>query len=200
MLSSKDIALKELINQIVVITEQLVKFWGSAEWWAPIEAASLLSISRLDWQLSLTKQLNCFINPKSRREEGALILGWTTLGSLVEGLMKLHLSVYFIKYKEDNNALKNRSGELIVPDILGFEQLKIFFRTKIFIMHECLGGQCDWIEWIEKIQRRRNAIHAFKDRDIGNFNEFYNDLYLYYEFIKLIDAMLPYPDEKYDYR
>jgi hypothetical protein len=200
MSSSKDIALKELNMEIIAVTEQLVKFWGSAEGWAPIEAASLLSISRLDWQLSLTKQLNCFFNPKSRREEGALILGWTTLGSLVEGLMKLHLSVYFIKYKEDNNALKNKSGDLIIPDKLGFEQLKNFFRTKVFIEHEGLGEKWDWIKWIEKIQWRRNAIHAFKDRDIGNFDEFYNDLYLYYEFIKLIDAMLPYPDGNCDYR
>lgn len=29
-----------------------------------------------------------------------------------------------------------------------------------------------WISWIEKIQYKRNAIHSFKDRDIGSFEEF----------------------------
>ncbi|MEO7046295.1 MAG: hypothetical protein ABI091_13380 [Ferruginibacter sp.] len=93
MYSDSEHDLENLLSSTTNFTEQLINFWKSAQGWAPIEAASLLSKSRLDWQLSLTKQLHIFIRDDIRKEEGALILAWVTLGSLVEGLLKLHLSV-----------------------------------------------------------------------------------------------------------
>jgi len=40
-------------------------------------------------------------------------------------------------------------------------------------------GEIDWLEWILKIQQRRNAIHAFKDKKIGNMAEFHSELQNY---------------------
>lgn len=58
----------------------------------------------------------------------------------------------------------------------------------------------DWILWIDKVQQRRNAVHAYKHREIGTFKEFYQDLYKYNEFQKMISNILPYPDEMYEPR
>lgn len=182
----------------------MVNFWKSAHGWAPIEAANLLSKSRLDWQLSLTKQLRIFIQDEIRKEEGALILAWVTLGSLVEGLLKLHLSVWYNDYKKDIDAIKDKKGTVIDPDVLMLEKLKNFLKVKIFPLWERkvwrMQNKIDWIEWIDKIQQRRNAVHAFKHREIGSFSEFYEDLYKYYEFQKKISNILPYPDDMFEPR
>lgn len=77
----------ETAKRIINLTDELTNFWKSAENWAPIEAAGLLTKSRLDWQASLTRQLNLFLD-KSNNESGYLILAWTTLGSLTEGVLK----------------------------------------------------------------------------------------------------------------
>lgn len=49
---------KNTINKIINIHNHINEFWSSAHGWAPDEAANLLSKSRLDIQLSLSKCLN----------------------------------------------------------------------------------------------------------------------------------------------
>lgn len=204
MSSNNEHDLEKLLSTTINFTKQLVNFWKSAHGWAPIEAANLLSKSRLNWQLSLTKQLKIFISKDIRKEDGALILAWVTLGSLVEGLLKLHLSVWYNDYKKDIDAIKDKKGAVIDPDVLMLEKLKNFFRLKIFPIWERKiwksENKIDWIEWIDKVQQRRNAVHAFKHREIGTFEEFYEDLYKYNEFQKKISNILPYPDEMYEPR
>jgi hypothetical protein len=200
---------EETIQRIITLTDGLTKFWKSAHGWAPIEAAELLSKSRLDWQASLAKQLHLFENIANEHETGLLILAWTTLGSLTEGIMKLFLSVFYKDYhaeslKVDSSAIKNRKGNLIDPDSLMLEKLKVFFSEKVWpewAREEWIkNGEMDWINWINKIQQRRNAIHAFKDRDIGSFEEFHKELKNYLLFMRKLSYALPYPDDIYQPR
>ena len=104
-------------------------------------------------------------------------------------------------YKKDIEAIKDKKGTVVDPDVLMFEKLKNFFKVKIFTELDRRiwksQNRIDWIEWIDKIQRRRNAVHAFKHREIGTFSEFYEDLYRYYEFQSMISNMLPYPSDEY---
>ncbi|MBP2132630.1 hypothetical protein J2128_000551 [Methanomicrobium sp. W14] len=118
---------------------------------------------------------------------GRLILAWVNLGSLVEGTMKLFLSVWYEDYKKDIDAIRHK-GDLIDPDSLSLDKLREFFKKKIWVK----DGD-DWDTWILKIQRRRNAIHAYKNRDIGTFEEFYYDVRVYLKFLLRINNQLLYP-------
>ncbi|MGA2917765.1 hypothetical protein [Methanoregula sp.] len=168
------------------------QFWIKADGWAPIEAAQLLSKSRLDWQVSLSRCLKLWIvDPDPNDDSGQLILAWALLGSLVEGTMKLFLAVYYTSYAADIEAIKKR-GDLIDPDSLQLEQMRQYFKKSIWRKEDE-----EWDLWILKIQQRRNAVHAFKNRDIGNFDEFFTDVQRYRQFLHYINDRLPYPDDLY---
>ena len=182
----KDMSIVEVMNRIVTLNDGLRQFWTKADGWAPIEAAQLLSKSRLDWQVSLSICLKIWVSePLPDDENGRLILAWANLGSLVEGSMKLLLSVFYKNYKDDVEAIKKKE-KLMDPDGLQLESMRQFFRKRIW-------GE-EWDVWIQHIQQRRNAIHAFKNRDIGTFTEFFDDVRRYLEFIRHINSRLPYPD------
>jgi hypothetical protein len=193
MLPTKSMPIKEVINRIIKLNEGLRQFWRKADGWAPVEAAKLLSQSRLDWQVSLSNCLNRW-RSISKNDEGALILAWANLGALVEGSMKLFLSVYYKDYQKDIDAFKDKKkSKLIDPDILELERLRVFFsKKKIWRQGE------SWDKWILHIQQRRNAIHAYKHREIGSKKEFLEDVRKYYQFLKFINNSLPYPDDIYD--
>lgn len=185
MVELKEMSIVEVMDRIVTLNDDLRQFWTKADGWAPIEAAELLSKSRLDWQVSLSICLKIWASePLPDDENGRLILAWANLGSLVEGTMKLFLSVFYKNYKKDVEAIKN--GKLMEPDGLRLESMRQFFRKRIY-------GE-EWNIWIQHIQQRRNAIHAYKNRDIGTFTEFFDDVRRYLEFIRYINSRLPYPD------
>lgn len=196
---------EETVKRIIKLTDDLTNFWKSSSAWTSIEAAELLTKSRLDWQASLARQLKLFLD-KTNTESGLLILAWTTLGSLTEGALKLFLSVYYKNYQIQNLAnefksVKDKKGNLISPDELMLEKLRLFFSERVFPKDAKeqwkKEGEIDWLDWIQKIQRRRNAIHAFKDKDIGNMEEFHCELQNYLIFLRKINNGLPYPDEMY---
>ena len=54
-----------------------------------------------------------------------------------------------------------------------------------------------WDNWICTIQQRRNAIHAFKYKDIGTKSELDEAIRQLLLFVKTINNRLPYPDEVY---
>jgi hypothetical protein len=189
MSDHEEISIDEIVNRIITLNDRLNRFWTKAEGWAPAEAGQLLSKSRLDWQVSLSRTLKIWFDESSSgNEDGRLILAWVNLGSLVEGTMKLCLSVWYNDYQKDSEAIKNKKGALKDPDILELEKMRHFFKKRIW-------GTVDehWDAWIEKIQKRRNAVHAFKDTDIGTFDEFFVDVRKYLEFLQRIDEQLPYP-------
>lgn len=181
-----------VIEKIVAKNQAIAHFWSEAYDWAPIEAANLLSKSRLDWQVSLSRTLNLwFPDPfevDEQTEDGRLILAWANLGALVEGTMKWFLSVYYETYKTDVDAITSRKGKLIDPDEVKLEPLRIFFGKSIWTAAE------DYDPWVKRVQARRNAIHAYRTRDIGTFEEFEGDVRTYLEFLKSLDLRVPYPD------
>lgn len=182
------IPIDKVAENIVDLTMSMTNFWRSPIGWAPVEAAQLLSKSRLDWQLSIAKCLqSSVINSASYQSPGNLIINWTILGCLVEGTLKLFLSVYYKDYSKDVDAIRKR-GDLVDPDILCLEALRQFYEKRIWVSGE------KWDSWIRHIQYRRNAIHAFADRDIGSSDEFLDDVRTYLTFIEEIDSRLPYPD------
>ncbi len=182
--------INKTIDKIISYNSQLAKFWSKSHGWAPVEAADLMSKSRLDRQVDLSKCLKLWFE-SDNLDDGKLILAWTNLGCLVEGNLKLFLSVYFNDYKKDINAIKGKKGKLIEPDSLALEKLKQFFVRNNLLTKK-------WIDFIDFIQKRRNAIHAFKDREIGDFEEFKIYVKLYNEFIRSFN--LPYPDDIYEAR
>lgn len=178
----------EVIERIIKLNESICGFWLSAQGWAPIEAAELLSRSRLDWQVSLTYYLRNWITFKYEANDYAsLILAWVNLGSLVEGTIKLALSVFYNDYMNDKDKVIIRK-KVQNPDELALDKLRPFCNGRLW------KESSDWDTWILHIQQRRNAIHAYKDRELGSFDEFYQDLKIYLKFLRYINGRLPYPD------
>lgn len=179
---------ESVISDIIGKNKEIRDFWSSAHGWAPNEVAELLAKSRLDWQVSLSYCLRLWLDaPSDDDVEGRLILAWANLGSLVEGTMKFFLSVHEADY---SNAPHTRGKDKTPCDIdaLQFEELKQFFNQKIWIK-----SQEKWNSWLTKIQQRRNAIHAYKDRDIGTFNNFFKELCEYLDFLEELEGRVPYP-------
>lgn len=178
----------DILNTIIKMNINMAGFWSNAHGWAPKECAELLSKSRLDRQVSLSYCLKFwFKDIPNEAKEGSLILAWANLGSLIEGSLKLLLSVYYEDYKKNINALKNKKG-IQDPDILMLEELKIFIKKNDIL-------DIKWIDYIEHVQQRRNAIHAFKDRNIGTYTDIRECVEQYLELLFDIKALLPYPDD-----
>lgn len=183
-----DMDIEDVHNGIENIHNGLHDFWSQSDGWAPIEAVKLLDKSRLDWQLSLAKKLKYWNQSFNDDDYANLILGWTTLGSLVEGILKLALSVYYNDYKKDSDYIIGKKNKMIEPDSLMLGKLREFCNGKLWDKSE------EWNDWILKIQERRNAIHAYKDRDLGDFIELQDNIAKYLEFVIQINDRLPYPD------
>jgi hypothetical protein len=177
-----------VVKGIIEINEWLCDFWSNAHGWAPSDAAVLMSKSRLDRQVSLSKCLNIWISNKTlKHEEGALILAWANLGSLIEGTLKLYLSAFYKDYQQEN-IFNDKKGEVLDPDGLTLEKLRVFF-NKVKLWSD------DWNSYVMQVQLYRNAIHAFKDRNIGTFSDFVMCVRRYLEMIDEFNLGLPYPDE-----
>jgi hypothetical protein len=187
----------EVVDRIETLNRNLAHFWRKANGWAPIEAAGLLSRSRLDWQVSLSRCLRLWIKtPPDRLEDGELILAWANLGSLTEGTMKLFFSVFYHDYQKDIDGLKaarayhHKKQAPISPDGLSLDVMRAYFKNE-----ELLGAEID--TYVELVQQRRNAIHAYKDRPIGDDQEFQAAVLSYLRMLREVNARLPYPDEIY---
>lgn len=181
---------EEVVDRIIRENERIQKFWSSAHGWAPDGVARLLSKSRLDWQVELSHCLRLWIKPfPAHTKSGYMILGYANLGSLVEGTMMLLLSVHYKDYRSDLNAVKDDKGKLKDPDVLQFDPLRQFIKKKMIL-------EGSWDAWLLRVQQRRNAIHAFKSRDIGTHKELLEDMRKYLRFIERIDSHLPYPESE----
>lgn len=191
-------AILEVVNRIESLNQGIADFWSKSEGWAPVSAAGLLGKSRLDWQSSLSSSLKLWLRtPPSSLTSGELILAWANLGSLVEGTIKTLLSVFYEDYRADiqvliksnaYNKLKQRPHD---PDGLSLETLKSYCRKK-----ELLGAEGDAL--VDLVQQRRNAIHAFKDRPVGDDIEFQSAVRGYLKLLRSVNYRLPYPDAVYE--
>lgn len=212
--SMKNTPTKIVVDQVVELNLNITKFWKDVEGWAPMEAVELLSKSRLDRQVSLSRTLKLWLSPSAEKaddynldSDGRLILGWANLGSLIEGTMKWFLSVFYKDYMNDPHAIR-KNDRLTDPDVLSLEPLRVFFNRAIWMTHNdrthpvCPWSQpvCnldDWInwdDWIAHVQQRRNAIHAFKNRELGTLDELERYIHGYNIFLNELNSRVPYPD------
>jgi hypothetical protein len=194
MVRMKKLDLETAIERIIKLNTELCAFWSNASGWAPDGAAALMSKSRLDRQVSLSKCLRIWIDDKTQNiGDGALILAWANLGSLIEGTLKLFLAVYYEDYQKDIEAFKNKKGNIVDPDVLVLEKLRVFFNKKKLWSDE-------WNEFVFNVQHYRNAIHFFEDKDIRTFEELEESVRTYLLLLREIISRLPYPDDVYEPR
>lgn len=174
------------LERLQLLNAKVVGHWkDGAEGWAPEVASLILKRSRLDRHASLCACLEMWVAaPQEPGAEGKLILAWVHLGALVEGTLKLFVSVYAHDY---GKAPTLRKGMPVDPDALSFEQLRQLFMSKIW-----LHDDRTWDVWLAQIQFRRNAIHAYQDRDLGTHAEFLSAIVKYAEFAERLDSRLPY--------
>jgi hypothetical protein len=195
-LADRQLPVEDAVARIEKINEGLRAFWSSSHGWAPAAAADLMSKSRLDWQVSLSRSLRHWvIYPPDIVSDGDLILGWANLGSLIEGTIKLLLAVYYDDYKRDLDTLKhtqawhNKKKVPLDPDNLRFETLIDYIkRAQLF--------DADEIKLFELVQGRRNAIHAFRDRCIGTGSELHAAIKNYLGTLRSVALRLPYPEDR----
>src|ERR1019366_10510838 len=119
--------MEEMLHAIETISVRTADFWKSAHGWAPKEAADLLSKSRLDWLVSFNRTLKARVqevidNPD---EPAVVILAWAHLRTLVEGHLKLFLTVFLLDYRADAHAPKHKkTAKVSEPDKLSFEEIR----------------------------------------------------------------------------
>ncbi|MCL4554859.1 MAG: hypothetical protein M1617_04185 [Actinobacteria bacterium] len=178
-----DLAIEEVCERVVLLTSDTMAFWKTATGWAPAEAAGLLSRSMLEWQASLAASLPRWIHAS---EDGDLILAWANLGALVEGMLRLFLCVYYADYQDDEQPMW-MSGNVQQPDEASLELLRQFFVSSVWT------GEWNWNSYVQFVQLRRNAIHAFRPRDIGTFDEWRAALRIHLAFVCDLNDRLPYP-------
>jgi hypothetical protein len=184
---------ESVILDIVKVNEELRTFWSHAHGWAPRPAAELLAKSRLDRQVALSRCLRLWVDPPNADElEGRLILAWVNLGMLVESTMKFFLSVHERDYWQ-TPVTRGPNKEPCAIDELEFEELKQFYSKHIWKDAQKKRQKKKWNAWLGKIQQRRNAVHAYKDRDIGTFEEFPFAVETYLDLLRELERWLPYP-------
>lgn len=195
-----EMAVTEVVDRIESLNKGIARFWSKSDGWAPVASAGLLGKSRLDWQVSLSGSLRLWIRePANALGPAELILAWANLGSSIEGSIKTLLSVWYETYKADIDNLKKANAfdhckqAAHSPDGLGLEKLRVYCKTQ-----GLLGADGDAL--VELVQQRRNAIHAFKDRPIGDGVEFQHAVRAYLALLRTVNARLPYPDDIYEPR
>ncbi len=166
-------------------SHEVFNFWKNPKGWAPDSVTELLVAARLDWLSGLTDALEIWVNRVPCMTDGELLLARANLGALVEGWLMLFYCVYYEDYR--TAPLTKKNGEMVPPNSLKMEQVKQFSRGILW------NPGSEWDKWVERVQRTRNAIHAFNDRDIGTPQEFMDDVCRFSDFIDVINSRLPYP-------
>lgn len=182
------------VDDIIRFNTHIRDFWSAAHGWAPPDAARLLGRSRLDWQVSLSRTLLLWQEPHAEDEsEGRLILAWANLAALAEGTLKWFLCVHEANYAESPLIARHgyRAGEPLDPDQPMLAELIGFFTARVWSPDQ----NERWTPWLDGLRRRRNAIHAFQDRDLGTWAEFHDGVEHYRNLLQDLDAQVPYPDE-----
>lgn len=186
----------ETVKQIEVIQVGLSEFWKNAFGWSPVNAASLLDKSRLDWLPGLASCLHHW-SKEGDLSAGETILAWANLGSLLEGTLKLFLAVYLVDYENDAEMLKAlgikykkgaNNGGLRPPDELTLEPVRQFCEKRQILTQAQL-------EFVSLVQGKRNLIHAFQDKPLGTTADFREGVRIYLRFVADMATRLPYPDE-----
>ncbi|MEM6676121.1 MAG: hypothetical protein AAF726_24945 [Planctomycetota bacterium] len=184
----RSMPIEEVVSRIATYNDTIRALWSHAYGWAPDDAAGLLARARLDRVASLSLCLSLWTEAPEVEDQrdGALILGWANLGALTEGTMQWFLSVYRDDYPEDERLVM-RDGKRLEPDALVFERLRQLFARHVWTDSE----KERWDEWLDRIQARRNSIHAYRDREIGDLGELHRAMREYLAFLRELEGRTP---------
>lgn len=106
--------IEEVVTAICSLNDKIGAFWPKCAGWVPAEATKLLGSIRLDWQSELSRCLFMWIDDdQSRTSEGHLVLAWVNLGSLLEGTLKIFLSVHLKDYRADLEEARVAGSRLL---------------------------------------------------------------------------------------
>lgn len=169
-------------------TNNVTSIWKELRGFAPASVADKMDGAKLRWMSELTDTLGIWMNKGTAMTDGELILARTNMGTLVESWLKFFYCVYYEDYIQQPKMIKSRKrGNVVIePEKMSFETLKQF---GIGILWE--DQENSMYKWVDKIQRYRNAIHAFQDRDIGSPQGFMDDIESLHVFVESIISRLP---------
>lgn len=168
----------ECCDEIARLTRETMNSWKlMARGWAPEAAADIIDTAMLDQQVSLA---HCLRRWETSHSDGELILAWANLGALVEGQLKLLLTLYI------EDAMKSEKPPQRVPS-MRLQALRDFCLANIW--NKNLGF--DWDAYVGKVQSRRNAIHAYEEKDFGSWTEWRECVMTHLHFIKSLSGCLP---------
>ncbi|MCB8566292.1 hypothetical protein [Fusobacterium ulcerans] len=170
-------------EKLQINTKNTALLWQDVQGIASVEAAGKLKNAMLDWTVELTDCLHIWLEKGTSMSDGELILARVNLGTLVESWLKFFYCVHYDDYLK--NPQKNKNT-IIEPNDMTLENLKKFSIGPLF------DSKLDnTYIWINKIQKQRNAIHAFNLKDIGTPQEFIDDVSLLSDFVDKILLQLP---------
>jgi hypothetical protein len=180
--------IEDHLRAIATTSTRAADFWKEAHGWAPLDVASALSAARLDWLASFSRTLAMRVQEviEQPEEPAVVILAWAHLRTLVEGHLKLFLTVFLMDYRADTLAPKSqRTGRILEPHRLSLEGIRQFLiKRDLLTAHH---------PFIETVQQRGNAIHAFSDKAIGSGSDFLEHIALYRRFLGDLESSLPSP-------
>ena len=180
----------DTLDYIINRTDNITLLWeNAATASAPKNVVIKMNAAMFGWMRDLTRTLRLWSDKGSSMTDGELILARSNLGAIVESWLKLFYCAYIDDYKK-NPVSKNR--KVIEPNNLSFEDLKSYSEGKLYKAGD------GWKDWIDSVQKKRNAIHSFNKRDIGNAGDYYDDLEKLYSFIEKLRMQLPPIEEAFD--
>lgn len=154
--------------------------------WAPSNASALLEVARLDRQLSFAHTLrDNFVPFPKESADARQILGYVTLRSLCEGAIQLFITVYYNDYIADKEPITRRNRKKIVDP----EDAQLSDLIEFYVRH----GDPAFESFLARVKTRGNAIHHFREREIGTQDELKADIVLLRDFLASVDSQLPDP-------
>lgn len=172
-------------KKLKIRTKNTVLLWQNVQGIASAKVAEKLENAMLNWTVELTDCLHIWLEKGISMSDGELILARTNLGTLVESWLKFFYCVHYDDYLKNPLKYKNKN-KIIEPNEMTLEKLKNFSIGPLF------SDTSDNIYlWIDKIQKQRNAIHAFNFKNIGTPQEFINDIDYLFDFVEKISLQLP---------
>lgn len=173
-------------------TSNAALVWKEVRGIVDSQVADKMDNAMLEWIVELTNCLPIWIDKGENMSVGELILARTNLGALVESWLKFFYCVFYMDYLKAPKV--DKRGKRIEPNKMSFNDLKDF---SIGILWDDTSDK-EYM-WVDKVQHMRNSIHIFNYKDIGNNEEFMNDIEIYYDFVNNILNHFPPVEDFLDY-
>ncbi|ANR69364.1 hypothetical protein [Staphylococcus equorum] len=174
---------KKILSKIHHLTIYELDIWKDRnfEFPIPIDIRNLLDKIAFDRIKSLTECLVYWEDAKNL-SVGELILARANLGSLTESWLQFFLIIHIKDYNK--NPIKDSKDKVVKVKNISFNDLKEYIKN--------IDGLDKYYEWIGSVQSKRNAIHSFTFKKLGDNQDFINDLVEYQKFLKELSNRLPF--------